>query len=100
MNDGEAISKLEIYNAPKILIIQLKRFNERNGSYTKLDELIYYPIDNLDISRFVQSTERDSYKYNLYGIICHFGTLNSGHYTAFCKNAEGIWHEFNDMVVT
>ena len=38
------------------------------------------------------------YSYDLFGIINHSGTMNSGHYTAIIKlNKE--WYEFNDSKV-
>lgn len=38
--------------------------------------------------------------YALYGVICHAGGgPNSGHYYAYVKGANGIWHEMNDESV-
>jgi ubiquitin carboxyl-terminal hydrolase 20/33 len=35
--------------------------------------------------------------YDLYGIIYHSGTLNSGHYVSFCKNLiNNEWYLFDD----
>ena len=35
--------------------------------------------------------------YSLYGVICHAGGgPNSGHYYAYVKGANGVWHEMND----
>ena len=35
--------------------------------------------------------------YDLYAISNHYGSLNGGHYTAFCKNPiAGKWYEFDD----
>ena len=39
--------------------------------------------------------------YNLYGVSNHYGTLDGGHYTSFCKpRDEKIWYEFDDQNVT
>lgn len=39
-------------------------------------------------------------EYELYAIVNHFGTLLSGHYTAFCRNfLDSRWYEFNDSKV-
>ena len=37
--------------------------------------------------------------YDLYGVVNHSGSINFGHYTAYCKN-KGIWYEFDDARVT
>ena len=38
--------------------------------------------------------------YDLIGVSNHFGSLNGGHYTASCKNANtGKWFNFNDSSV-
>ena len=41
-----------------------------------------------------------STKYDLYGVVNHFGSLNGGHYTAHCKNPDGNWYNFNDYSVS
>ena len=38
--------------------------------------------------------------YDLYGISNHFGSLNGGHYTAYGKNIDGKWYNFNDSSVS
>ena len=50
-----ATKKMEIYNAPNILIIHLKRFKNNQ----KIDSLIDFPIDSLDISEFVINKKED-----------------------------------------
>mgnify|MGYP002074258927 CR=1 FL=1 len=37
--------------------------------------------------------------YNLYGVVNHSGTLNSGHYTSYVK-VHNIWYLFNDHIVS
>jgi len=34
--------------------------------------------------------------YDLYAVTNHFGSLNGGHYTAYGKNIDGNWYNFND----
>ena len=34
--------------------------------------------------------------YDLYAVTNHFGSLNGGHYTAFGKNPNGKWYNYND----
>jgi hypothetical protein len=38
--------------------------------------------------------------YDLFGVVNHFGSLNGGHYTAYCQNPDGKWYDFNDSSVS
>ena len=93
----KAIKKLEIYNAPKILIIQIKRFSHNNKINTKVN----FPLKNLDISNYIISKYKKKIKYDLFAVANHYGSLYYGHYTAFCKNSiNNRWYEYNDSCVT
>lgn len=103
----EAYKKLEIFRAPNILIIQLKRFKIKNASLyggmmhnKKNDSLVVFPITNLDLRQYiVEENSRKEGIYDLYAISQHFGNLSSGHYTALCKNG-GNWYDFDDERVS
>ena len=58
----EAMKKLELYNAPPVLIISLKRFKSGRGMYfkDKLDDLVHFPIDHLDISDYLISNKDEN----------------------------------------
>ena len=93
--------KLQIYKAHNYLIIQLKRFKTEgyNNSFNgeKNNEFVSYPIKNLDLSNYIVGPDKNNVKYDLYGVIEHIGTLNSGHYTAICKN-DDKWILYNDSI--
>lgn len=39
--------------------------------------------------------------YDLYAVCNHHGTMQAGHYTAFCKNpVNGLWYHYDDSTVT
>ena len=93
-----AKNKLEIYTAPKILIIQLKRFQNKQ----KINTDIIFPLTDLDISKYVILPEphKNSLKYDLFAVSNHYGTLNFGHYDAYCLNyINKSWYYFNDKEV-
>lgn len=102
----EAIKKTDIYRAPNYLIIHLKRFKIRtNNSMTawvtnsKIKTFIDYPVENLDITKYIIGPKNGKAIYDLYGVVQHFGGLNGGHYTALAKNM-GKWYDFNDESVS
>ena len=45
--------------------------------------------------------QHDKSIYDLYAVSNHYGSLNGGHYTAFCQNpVHKKWFEFDDTDVT
>lgn len=89
-----AKKKMEIYKAPPILFINLKRFKSSPGSYykDKLEDVVSFPLTGLDLSDFILSNKnpdgslKESIIYDLYAVSNHFGNMGFGHYTAYGKN--------------
>jgi len=99
----QAFKKLEIFPLPKILIIQIKRFQftRFSGGREKINTEVLFPLENLDISQHIQNEYQQGAKYNLFGVSNHSGSLGGGHYTAYCKNRlNGNWYHCNDSSVT
>ena len=93
----ESVRKRIIFwSLPNILAIDLKRFNANNR---KNQILVTFPLENLDLSKYVIGYKKESYVYDLYGICNHSGGTYGGHYTSFIKNANGKWYEYNDTFV-
>jgi ubiquitin carboxyl-terminal hydrolase 8 len=89
--------KIQFWSFPNILVIDLKRFNNR---FQKSQILVTFPLDDLDLSPYVIGYKKDNYKYELYGVCNHSGGVMGGHYTAYVKNANGKWYHFNDTSVS
>jgi ubiquitin carboxyl-terminal hydrolase 8 len=90
------IKKIVYWSFPDILVIDLKRFNNRNN---KNQIFIDFSLDQLDLSKYVIGYNSKSYIYNLYGICNHSGGVSGGHYTSFIKTANDKWYHFNDTSV-
>ena len=87
---------MEIYSLSEVLIIHLKRF--RNNR--KIENFVDFPIENLDLTKYLHN-KKEKYIYDLFGVSNHSGSLNGGHYYAYCKNwKDGEWYEFNDSHVS
>ena len=78
-------------------MIDIKRFA---GHIKKNQELVTFPLENLDLSKYVIGYKKESFVYDLYGVCNHSGNVHGGHYTSYVKNANGKWYHFNDTNVS
>ncbi|KAM6317563.1 ubiquitin carboxyl-terminal hydrolase 43 [Podargus strigoides] len=115
--------KLSLWTLPDILIIHLKRFRQVAEHRHKLTTLVRFPLRGLDMAphmaqrgqtsgqllgcwvpwqpplRLPPSCPRD-YLYDLYAVCNHHGSMQGGHYTAYCCNAlDGQWYSYDDSRV-
>ena len=51
-------------------------------------------MENLDLSPYVKGYNKETYKYDLYGVANHIGNVMGGHYFSYVKTKEGNWYEF------
>jgi ubiquitin carboxyl-terminal hydrolase 8 len=91
-----AARQIIFWSFPDVLIISLKRFADHRR---KNQCLVDFPLENLDLTKYVVGYDKNSYKYDLYGICNHSGGLMGGHYTSYVKNHNGSWYHFNDARV-
>jgi ubiquitin carboxyl-terminal hydrolase 4/11/15 len=101
-----AFKKIEIWSVPEVLVIQLKRFQERGSSgssrlRTKNDRLVDFPLEGLDLSMYVRGPGKHfGSLYDLFAVSEHIGGMGGGHYTAMAQNfSSGKWYMFNDSSV-
>jgi ubiquitin C-terminal hydrolase len=100
-----ATKKMEIWSCPDYLIIHLKRFSHSRGMFggRKINNLIQFPLEGLDLTNYLLNNKETNKKtiYDLYAVSNHFGSLNGGHYTAFCRNPiYNKWFDFDDSNVS
>lgn len=60
-----------------------------NNSYKKKQTYVRFPLKDLDMNPYIAKAESRSAApktYQLYGVSNHYGSMESGHYTAFCKS--------------
>jgi ubiquitin carboxyl-terminal hydrolase 8 len=86
--------ELSFWSFPKILVITLKRFSYDGTK--KINDIVDFPLEDLDLSKYVSGYNASQYKYDLYGICNHIGNMYTGHYTSFVKNSKNEWIHFND----
>ncbi|KAK5654111.1 hypothetical protein OQA88_7542 [Cercophora sp. LCS_1] len=97
-----ASKKFDLWRTPDILVVHLKRFSSTGWRRDKLDALVDFPIEGLDLTERVVSKEDGKQEiYDLIAVDNHYGGLGGGHYTAFAKNfLNGEWYDYNDAQVS
>lgn len=88
--------KLIFWRTPDVLIMTLKRFNIMR----KINKMVDFPLEGLDLSSYVSGYDKNRSIYDLYAVSNHTGGTLSGHYFSYCKMNDGNWYEFNDNIVT
>ena len=96
--------QLSVLELPEVLCFHLKRWRAVGGVWFKNSRYIEFPMKGLDMSPFLPKGARDPdgrTLYDLSSIICHHGTVRSGHYTAYCyDHGSDQWLHFDDQHVT
>ena len=87
----KSTKQLSIAKLPRFLVIQLKRF-----SYYPKPTKLSTPVKFDEIWRLLD-IDNKIHTYSLYGIVCHSGSMSSGHYTSYCKYKDQ-WRCFDDEI--
>ena len=87
--------RYSINKLPYVLILSLKRFKFNKNSNFKLRQMITYPLYDFEIGNDTMKK-----KYDLFGVINHYGSISGGHYTAIVKDSNKEWTLCNDSRVS
>ncbi|XP_048482741.1 ubiquitin carboxyl-terminal hydrolase 4 [Plutella xylostella] len=105
------VKTLGLWSLPDVLVIHLKRFRQQAKcrTSTKLTTMVEFPLNDFDMTphlvRRGDSPARrrpdDDHMYDLFAVCYHHGDdLETGHYTAACKNPyDNHWYKFDDSRV-
>ena len=88
--------RISFFTFPDVLVIDLKRFN---ASLRKNHIYIDCPLQNLDLSKYINGYHKSDFIYDLYAVCNHIGSTNGGHYTAHVKVNNEYWFLFNDSTI-
>jgi ubiquitin carboxyl-terminal hydrolase 8 len=91
---GHTLKKFHIWRFPHILVIHLKRFERHTGKLDKkLQNYVDFPLEGLNLGNFVTApagsnvpTSTSPTLFDLFAVTNHYGTMDGGHYTAYCRN--------------
>uniref|UniRef100_A0A8C5EXV1 ubiquitinyl hydrolase 1 n=1 Tax=Gopherus evgoodei TaxID=1825980 RepID=A0A8C5EXV1_9SAUR len=96
----QGVVKLSLWTLPDILIIHLKRFRQVGERRTKLSTLVRFPLCGLNMAPHVAKRSQLDSLYDLYAVCNHHGSMQGGHYTAYCRNSlDGRWYSYDDSSV-
>lgn len=87
-----------VHRAPKILTIQLKRF-DYGVHGQKINKAISFK-EELELKPYTSGDQKKTYR--LYAVVVHAGnTMKSGHYFSFARNiGSDLWYRFDDEHVS
>ncbi|KAI8091320.1 uncharacterized protein B0P05DRAFT_568711 [Gilbertella persicaria] len=99
-----ASKALTLSKLPDVLLIHLKRFSYDGPFKDKLETNVESPMIGLDLSSYIPSSmfqqppeKSTTFRYDLYAVSNHYGSLTGGHYTACVRNGyKSEWHNFDD----
>ncbi len=93
----DAEKRVFLWDTPELLVVQLKRFNNNGRIVRKNNSTVKYPIKDLTFEDNYHEYRPRNYKYNLYGVVYHMGSLSGGHYISYTKNPfNNEWYKYND----
>ncbi|XP_050679288.1 ubiquitin carboxyl-terminal hydrolase 8 isoform X2 [Leptidea sinapis] len=101
----DAVKKLDISRLPPVLVIHFKRFyvdpkEYSCNAYRKKQTYIDFPLENLDMRQYSLNCTGNPI-YDLYAVSNHYGSMEGGHYTAYCKSSlYRKWYKYDDHLVT
>ncbi|ESO95142.1 hypothetical protein LOTGIDRAFT_215305 [Lottia gigantea] len=94
----DAVKRIELWKLPAILLIGLNRFVSDGMWMQKKTNYVDYAVTDLNLSGYIAGPV--SKTYNLYAVSNHYGTMEGGHYTAYCQNPSSRkWYKFDDHEV-
>ena len=90
--------------APPIMIVPIKRFHylDNGEPAYKIETMVDFPLRGLNLGELMNHREGNGIEpvYDCYAVANHFGEIASGHYTAYCKEDDGTWSNYDDGRVT
>ncbi|KAK2579898.1 hypothetical protein KPH14_007578 [Odynerus spinipes] len=103
----DATKKFDFIKLAPIIVIHLNRFAESGGWLEKRNTAVDFPLKEFNLKPYL-ITDHDApmnntrfCTYNLFAMSNHYGTMEGGHYTAFCKNSvQNKWYKYDDQTVT
>jgi len=95
-----AYRQIKLMKIPKFLILVLKRYTNQTGNLTKSNNIITFPLEDLDLRPYAEGYDKFDCSLDLICVGCHKGILNGGHYFSICKHRNSKWYKYDDESVS
>lgn len=91
-----------VLDLPEMLCVHLKRFRHDLSYSSKISSPVNFPLSGLDMRQYLHKDCKSKVStYDLNAVICHHGTVGSGHYICYAKHAKSNrWYEYDDQTVS
>jgi hypothetical protein len=118
----QATKQFHIWKVPDVLVVHLKRFSNSRLLRDKIDVMVDFPMDGLDLSSRVgeklfgeevrkelgtlegtglEAVAQEEAVYDLFAVDEHLGGLGGGHYRAHALNTDdNQWYYYDDSHVS
>ncbi|GIY20043.1 ubiquitin carboxyl-terminal hydrolase 31 [Caerostris extrusa] len=119
------VKSLSLWTVPDVFIVHLKRFRQSSYHRAKITTFVDFPFTGLDMNPYIKRNQHNQQMnnnsmpfwspwkrprsrssrfednvYELYAVCNHYGSMLSGHYTAYCRNpVNGHWYHYDDTKV-
>ncbi|XP_037933651.1 ubiquitin carboxyl-terminal hydrolase nonstop-like [Teleopsis dalmanni] len=99
----ESTKQLSLRTLPVVASFHLKRFKYSKDKKIdkKISNFISFPVE-FDMTPFMSEKDKvyGDFRYSLYAVVNHYGTIGSGHYTAYVRHHRDIWVKCDDHTIT
>lgn len=99
----ESTKQLSMRTLPIVASFHLKRFEHSSLVNKKISTFISFPAE-LNMTPFMSKNNDDDgngdFRYSLYAVINHIGSLKAGHYTAYVRHQKDVWVKCDDHIIT
>ncbi|KAH8372122.1 hypothetical protein KR093_010113 [Drosophila rubida] len=97
----ESTKQFSLRTLPSVVSFHLKRFEHSALIDRKISSFIQFPVE-LDMTPFM-SEKKNAYgdfRFSLYAVVNHLGTIDTGHYTAYVRHQKDTWVKCDDHIIT
>lgn len=97
----ESTKQLSMRTLPIVSSFHLKRFEHSSLVDKKISTFISFPSE-LNMTPFMSKNSETvgDFRYSLYAVINHIGSLDAGHYTAYVRHQKDMWVKCDDHIIT
>jgi ubiquitin C-terminal hydrolase len=96
----DVVRQVMVWRFAPVLVIHLKRFELSEGQLQKSTIPVHYPLE-FNPRRYARCPEQSPATYDLIAVVCHLGTLDSGHYWCILRDrfVMDVWYSVSDADV-